>query len=166
MGWSDPDLPLQTLMRGRYIRDPDKLPPEAGCYILDIRLEAEFPLRRPSRFATGAGGWPESLGPGCYFYCGSASGPGGLRARVGRHFNPIKSVRWHIDQLTVGGRVAGALVFEKASHPALSECILAAMLQAPSIGATVSLDGFGSSDCRGCPSHLVRHQHSLLSLFA
>ena len=38
--------------------------------------------------------------PGTYVYVGSALGPGGLRARVGRHASTAaKRKRWHIDYL-------------------------------------------------------------------
>ena len=39
--------------------------------------------------------------PGYYAYIGSALGPGGLAARLKRHFSRDKLLRWHIDYLTV-----------------------------------------------------------------
>jgi Uri superfamily endonuclease len=42
------------------------------------------------------------LPAGRYLYCGSAKGPGGLKARLSRHMRRGKSVRWHIDRLTEG----------------------------------------------------------------
>ena len=41
-----------------------------------------------------------TLTAGQYAYVGSAHGPGGLRARVGRHLRTEKSLQWHIDYLT------------------------------------------------------------------
>ncbi|NIP37734.1 MAG: GIY-YIG nuclease family protein, partial [Candidatus Dadabacteria bacterium] len=37
--------------------------------------------------------------PGYYIYVGSAFGPGGVRARVSRHFRKTKRSHWHIDYL-------------------------------------------------------------------
>ena len=37
--------------------------------------------------------------PGFYVYVGSALGPGGLAARVGRHCRREKILRWHVDYL-------------------------------------------------------------------
>jgi Uri superfamily endonuclease len=45
------------------------------------------------------------LPAGRYLYCGSDKGPGGLKARLSRHFRHGKSVRWHVDQLTERGSV-------------------------------------------------------------
>jgi Uri superfamily endonuclease len=41
-----------------------------------------------------------SFSPGWYVYTGSAFGPGGLAARVGRHVKQEKKCRWHIDYLS------------------------------------------------------------------
>ena len=41
-----------------------------------------------------------TLAAGQYAYVGSAHGPGGLRARVGRHLRAEKPLHWHIDYLT------------------------------------------------------------------
>ena len=35
--------------------------------------------------------------PGFYVYVGSALGPGGLAARIGRHARQEKAFRWHVD---------------------------------------------------------------------
>jgi Uri superfamily endonuclease len=43
---------------------------------------------------------PIKLPAGRYLYCGSAKGPGGLKARLSRHTRRGKSVRLHVDQLT------------------------------------------------------------------
>jgi Uri superfamily endonuclease len=88
---------------------------------------------------------PQALAPGRYLYCGSAKGPGGLRARVARHMRRGKSIRWHVDHLTERGAVIGAWIF-----PDREECALAAKLS----HLPVPIPGFGSSDCRRCTSHL------------
>jgi Uri superfamily endonuclease len=118
------------------------LPRESGAYALLIRLEDRLRLDIP-RFQA------ESLAPGLYAYCGSANGPGGIRARVSRHLRTRKPLRWHVDWLTANGRIlqAGVLI---SGH----ECELVAEIL--SRGGLVALPGFGSSDCRKCAAHLVR----------
>lgn len=114
------------------------LPVLAGAYILLLELTASLAVCLPRR--------PEAcLCAGRYLYCGSARGHGGIRARVGRHMRADKPTRWHIDQLTRAGTVLGAWAF-----PDGRECALVAALSA----LPVPIVGFGSSDCRRCPSHL------------
>ncbi len=93
-------------------------------------------------------GW--RLSAGWYAYAGSAYGPGGIRARVARHFRNDKPVRWHIDQLTQAASELWA-----APVPGGNECkLLQAMHSNP--GVTLSVRGFGSSDCRKCGTHLLQ----------
>ena len=125
-------------------RDGDAdLPSGPGAYLLILGLPAPVPLAIP-RFA-GA-----RLEPGTYVYAGSARGPGGIRARVGRHLRSEKVVRWHIDHLTSGCRSVWASV-----HPDADECSLVTRLLAGGAFET-PLPGFGSSDCRSCTAHLLR----------
>jgi Uri superfamily endonuclease len=120
----------------------------AGAYVLVIDL------RRRLRVAL-AGRAPVTLPPGRYLYCGSARGPGGIRARLARHLRRGKPIHWHVDRLTEAGRVAGAWVV-----PGGDECALVARLAA----LPVPIPGFGASDChRRCPSHLL-HQPAGLRL--
>ena len=70
----------------------NELPASAGTYVLVLEAY-ETKHVQIGRFGRLA------LRPGCYFYVGSAFGPGGLRARVGRHVRETKSLRWHIDYL-------------------------------------------------------------------
>ena len=115
---------------------------DPGAYLLSIELAAPLALGIP-RFGAA------TLAPGRYVYCGSAYGPGGLRARVGRHLRRDKTLHWHIDRLTAAGRVAGVRVI-----PGGRECdLLRDLLARP--GVSVPVPGFGSSDCRACPAHLV-----------
>jgi histidyl-tRNA synthetase len=86
------------------------------------------------------------LGAGRYLYCGSANGPGGLKARLARHARRGKSLRWHIDQLTERGAVTGIWVARNGR-----ECDLVAMLAS----LPTPVPGFGSSDCACCRSHLL-----------
>ncbi len=115
---------------------------EPGAYLLLIELAAPLVLGI-ARLG------PATLAPGRYAYGGSAYGPGGLKARIGRHLRRDKAPHWHVDRLTAAGRVIGV-----RAVPGAQECALVrALLELP--GASVPIPGFGSSDCRGCPAHLV-----------
>ena len=118
------------------------LPRIGGAYalLIETRSPAAIVLR----------GVSFGLEPGEYLYCGSARGPGGIRARVGRHARKKKALRWHIDRLTGIGRVRGVII-----APGGTECALFARFAAFE-GAVVPAPGFGSSDCRHCPAHLLR----------
>jgi Uri superfamily endonuclease len=88
---------------------------------------------------------------GFYAYVGSALGPGGVRARVGRHLLADKARRWHIDYLRAAGEVQTVwLTYDHERH----EHHWAAVLYQIH-GSVIPLCGFGSSDC-DCNSHLVR----------
>ncbi len=113
-----------------------------GGYILLITLAAPVPFERK---ALGA----HSL-TGRLLYVGSARGGGGIAARVGRHMQRGKGVRWHVDELTNAAQFASALVL-----PGGDECSIVARLLA--CGAfEAAVRGFGSSDCSLCPAHLLR----------
>lgn len=91
-----------------------------------------------------------SLKKGLYFYGGSAYGPGGLKARLGRHIRPKTSLHWHIDHITDSGKIIALGTLENGV-----ECdLVASALAAPD--AILPLPGFGSSDCRNCASHLIK----------
>lgn len=124
--------------RPRLFRTAEDIPVLSGSYILVIDLTETVVV------ASGREK-PRALAPGRYLYCGSANGPGGLRARVARHMRHGKSIRWHVDHLTECGAVIGAWIF-----PGGKECALAAKLS----HLPVPVPGFGSSDCRRCASHL------------
>jgi len=121
---------------------PDALPRAPGAYALVLALPAAvgLPVPRPR------GG---TLPAGRYAYFGSARGPGGLAARVGRHLRADKRPRWHIDLLLEHAQVDGVLVW-----PDGAECAWRAAVQAKG-GAWAPLPGLGSSDCRRCPAHLL-----------
>lgn len=118
---------------------PDDIPETPGAYVLMIGLRESVVLK--IRNVTAA------LAPGTYLYCGSAKGPGGLRARVARHMRTGKSMHWHVDHLTESGTVLGAWAFAGGN-----ECDLVASLSR----FPFAVKGFGSSDCRSCVSHLLR----------
>lgn len=118
------------------------LPRAGGAYALLIRLPRPLPV------SFGAAR-DVRLAPGRYLYCGSAYGPGGLAARVGRHLRKCKPMHWHVDQLTARGHVDDVLTVVGGR-----ECDLVdrfALLP----GTRVPLPGFGSADCRSCASHLL-----------
>ena len=114
-----------------------------GAYILVIELAAPLALAIPC--FKGA-----VLAPGRYAYCGSARGPGGLKARVARHMGQRKRPHWHVDALLGEGRVVA--VHAEAGG---GECALVARLLARR-GTSVPVPGFGATDCRRCAAHLVR----------
>jgi Uri superfamily endonuclease len=102
-----------------------------------LRLDTPLDVRVGKTSAT--------LAAGDYLYCGSARGPGGLRARLARHMRPQKRAHWHIDQLTSAARILGAFIDEAGDECALN----AALDRLPT-----PIRGFGSSDCRRCAAHL------------
>ena len=124
------------------------IPKAGGSYLLLIRLRAPLPLH--GRFSG------LELPAGWLVYAGSARGPGGLRARLRRHLAREKRRRWHVDQLTTAADALFALPFADAqTAPAPSECALTGALLASGL-FEVPVPGFGSSDCRACPAHLLR----------
>ena len=125
----------------------DAIPDAKGAYALLIQLDRDVNVALRNRR-------PERLHPGWFVYLGSANGPGGLRARLRRHFSIEKKPHWHVDPLTMAA-------VELAAIPVIggSECALVAGLaKHPAFG--VAIEGFGSTDCRTCDSHLLRiHPH-------
>lgn len=121
----------------------DPLPSQPGSYLLLISLL--------ERLQGKLRGKPYTLAPGTYLYAGSANGPGGIAARVARHMRNDKKLHWHVDELTVAASEITALAF-----PGGSECVLVERLLKE--GYEAPLPGFGSSDCRSCPAHLLRLQ--------
>ncbi len=120
----------------------EALTPAPGAYLLLLALSRPLALPRP--VLTSA-----RLGVGHYLYAGSALGPGGIRARILRHARKGKRRHWHIDPLTEAGTLLAALAL-----PGMGECdVVRSLLALP--GVTVPVPGFGSSDCRTCPAHLL-----------
>jgi Uri superfamily endonuclease len=130
------------------------LPAAPGTYVLLLAANAPTVLNMP-RFGKIA------LTAGQYAYVGSAHGPGGLRARVGRHLRTEKPLQWHIDYLTAALPVKHVITVVVTDGARL-ECTWVKRLLALK-GASAPVPGFGSSDCRdGCTAHLVRLPDSLL----
>ena len=120
--------------------NPSELP-SGGAYRLTIRLS------RPVRLRVGRLG-RVMLPEGIYCYCGSARRH--LPARVARHLRSRKTKRWHVDYLLAS---ASARVTEVHAWADRDECSLADDLLAA--GGRPAVRGFGSSDCRRCPAHLI-----------
>ncbi|MDA1098108.1 MAG: GIY-YIG nuclease family protein [Proteobacteria bacterium] len=124
------------------MNDAFELSKRPGAYALLLHLSR--PLRLPiARLRR------PTLAAGHYVYCGSAHGPGGLAARVGRHLRHGKTRRWHVDHLTERGEVVDVLCV-----PDGSECELIRRFgRMAAVGEPVA--GFGSSDCQQCTTHLL-----------
>lgn len=86
---------------------------------------------------------------GVYFYVGSAQR--NLSARLERHNRTKKTLRWHIDYLSVKAKMLGAITI---SGPRELECQLAKKLGRI---FELAVPGFGASDCR-CGGHLFYAQ--------
>lgn len=132
---------LNTVLPGP--DDLDQLPGIAGAYALILKLEHAVRVDRPPSTA-GA------LPPGWYVYAGSARGPGGIRARLARHFRAEKRIHWHIDQLTG----APGVQLWASPAPDIRECALVEKMGRSEFFRT-ALPGFGSTDCRKCEGHLL-----------
>lgn len=123
-----------------FIRFAEEAPPAPGAYALLLRL-TEPALAKAGRHEA-------LLARGRYLYCGSAKGPGGLRARLARHMRRGKRAHWHIDQLTEAETIEIEGAFVELCG---DECALARRLS----HLPIPIEGFGASDCRLCRSHLL-----------
>ncbi len=109
-----------------------------GAYVL-LLISPGISLR--------VGGLGEVVLPaGILAYVGSARGPGGLGARIGRHFTKGKVLRWHIDYLTEVIEAPCALAV-----PGGDESRLVGILS--KLGEPI-VRGFGCSDRREDRTHL------------
>ena len=115
------------------------LPARPGTYVLVLRLNQAHTI---TVGRLGAFTFPA----GHYLYVGSACGPGGLRARVGRHMRSARR-HWHIDALRRCAPVTEIWWLEGSSR---REC---AWADALSESAPRHPPHFGASDCR-CAGHL------------
>ncbi|MDJ0653418.1 MAG: DUF123 domain-containing protein [Xanthomonadales bacterium] len=115
-----------------------ELPATPGSYILVWRCT------RAAAATAGALGRVE-LQPGTWLYVGSARGPGGLAARVRRHWRPAGHQHWHMDYLKPLLQPVEAWVAPGRDN---LEHRWAEVLACHGTG----VPGFGCSDCR-CPSH-------------
>ena len=131
----------------------ETIPAEPGSYLLWLHSPQtqDLIVGRLGRF---------NFPSGEYIYLGSAQGPGGLRARLGRHLLGSGKSHWHIDHLRAATQVRGfgyqirLAESEAAPHLPL-ECDWSQKLAALS-EVSLPVPGFGASDCySGCSAHLV-----------
>lgn len=122
-------------------------PTAPGCYLIWLCLERSTKLQKPE---------PHILPPGWYIYAGSAKGPGGLQARLRRHLQSEKKIRWHIDQISTQAIIHFAWGWQETDWPGGSECTLVTELLDHQC-MTQPIRTFGSSDCRVCKSHLMAY---------
>lgn len=123
--------------------EAETAPATSGAYTLLIELDRPVRIDLPGKPRT-------TLPPGTYLYAGSARGPGGMRARLARHFRKNKKMHWHADLITSRAAHVSAVAVEGGSECALLQEQLARS------GTSVPIPGFGSSDCKTCPAHLVK----------
>ncbi|WP_084608301.1 GIY-YIG nuclease family protein [Nisaea denitrificans] len=128
-------IPAPELLSG------DAAQPVPGSYLLLLEIA------EPQTITIRKRDW--RLPAGLFVYAGSAHGAGGLKARLTRHFRKEKKQHWHIDQVTMAARAMRALCFQENTECELSERLLASgRFSAP-------VPGFGSSDCKSCPTHFL-----------
>lgn len=136
------------------LKDSVNFPSTTGNYIIVSVLEQPINVSfKPF--------WHAGLIPsGTYLYCGSAHGPGGLKARFQYHLGENVKKHWHFDRLK--GEL-NLIQFWWDVADENHECIFSQDLQKHD-QSNVPLPGFGSSDClNGCSSHLI-HFPSIISL--
>ncbi|NNE35501.1 MAG: GIY-YIG nuclease family protein [Rhodothermales bacterium] len=115
--------------------------PEPGTYALVLRGRASTEVT--------VGRWGIlRVKPEYYVYVGSAFGPGGVQARVRRHFRKSKRQRWHIDYLRAAAEPICAWCNYASRH--LEHEWARAFSQQEGVSC---IRGFGSSDCN-CDGHL------------
>ena len=113
-----------------------------GTYILIVRLGKKREIR-----VGKLGAFPFRMG--YYFYIGSAFGPGGLNARISRHYRQQKKRHWHIDYLTSEDKIIDVWFSDQEKK---HECGWANILEGVS-ELQYPVPGFGATDC-SCLSHL------------
>ncbi|MBC7112776.1 MAG: GIY-YIG nuclease family protein [Candidatus Methanomethyliales bacterium] len=117
-----------------------------GVYAIILKLDRHMSLNLgKKRF---------DLNSGIYIYAGSAFGPGGIYARLGRHLKTFKTgatkKHWHIDFL-----LPHSTTFVPVCAPSTRklECELVRSLRESGFK---TVDGFGNTDCRSdCGGHLI-----------
>lgn len=114
-----------------------------GTYVMLLHSSTTCVIR--------VGRWGQlAVVPGWYLYVGSAFGPGGLRARVGRHCRGAARAHWHVDHLRAVTAPAGIWYSDSTQRLEHVWAVALAGLR----GAR-PVRGFGCSDCQ-CASHLVQ----------
>ena len=112
--------------------------------ILDMLAEQRLRIGRLGIFS-----FPE----GTYLYFGSASGPGGLQARIRHHMGISDRPFWHLDYLRPYVRIRACFI-TVSSQPLECAWQQKAVQVTP---AVYPARKFGASDCRaGCAAHLLK----------
>jgi Uri superfamily endonuclease len=122
---------------------------DPGTYALFLKssLSTEIQVGRKDRLR---------LKPGFYVYVGSAFGPGGVRARVARHFRKAKRHNWHIDFLRdVIDPVCAWCSFSSVRLEHEWACALS------QIAGMSGIERFGCSDCH-CNAHLFAYSRQAI----
>ncbi len=123
-------------------------PEEKGVYALIIKAKHD------TEVTAGSLG-PVKLASGYYVYVGSALGPGGLKARISRHLNRSKKLKWHIDYLLSHSSAEIVGVICAVTNKRYECRIVHELLKH---GAYAPVRKFGATDCREkCPAHLLKH---------
>ena len=130
-----------------------------GYYILGFKILNNLTLN----IKTLNHGGKIILPSGYYLYIGSAFGPGGLFARVRRHLQRNKKIRWHIDFITTKADKLNFLFVYgiKSSKDAITECDIVRKLIDEKV-AKLSLRGFGATDSE-CSTHLLTMETNLFN---
>lgn len=129
------------------------LPDARGAYALFMTVLAPVRL---TIGALGAADFPAGL----YVYSGSALGPGGIRARLGRHLRGDGKIHWHIDFVRRHVHIKGFCYTVIPEHQAGAskhrlECQWSQTL-ANFSQVHIPVPRFGASDCPStCLAHLV-----------
>jgi Uri superfamily endonuclease len=127
-----------------------------GAYALELYLA------QPREIAIGRLG-RYYFDKGQYIYLGSANGPGGINARLGRHISgSTLSLHWHIDYLRNHAHpIAFCFISTNGDKPngkPIECCWSQALMVHPK--AYIPIPGFGASDCTsGCKAHLFFYPH-------
>ncbi|WP_078118615.1 GIY-YIG nuclease family protein [Thiosocius teredinicola] len=119
---------------------------DPGTYVLVLHCRAAASVQ--------VGRWGDlRLHRGYYLYVGSAFGPGGVRARVGRHCRNEKSLHWHIDYLRAYAKLVNVwLTYDVRRREHQWATVLG------QDDRVQPIPGFGCTDC-DCESHLFYTNH-------
>lgn len=139
-----------------YIWESTYIPRKEGVYTLIMQLAKSVyvEIGRLGR---------HKLLKGIYVYVGSARGRGGLHARIMRHLRRIKSIRWHIDYITVLDECTiKAVIYDLTREPDIESIISRKLMEYEKFEPAIK--GFGASDKRDY-THLFKYIGDLESCY-
>jgi Uri superfamily endonuclease len=120
----------------------ESIPSNPGTYLLQLSLV------HPATVEIGKLGCFK-FHKGCYYYVGSAFGPGGLRARLKHHLRGASRLHWHVDYLRKQADIQAIWLSQDTHHLEHQwATTIENLIQGP-----VFVMGFGASDC-ACKTHL------------